>query len=269
MFGFFRKKKMRRVFVASSVSEKGLVRSENQDAVLCEAEAGLFAVADGMGGGSEGALASKWVAEALDEVAKANVSLSLAERMELVGEMLKRANRRIRLRAAECGHKTMGTTVALILVDPLDLSQAKVCHAGDSRVYRLRGGTLQPLTRDHTVGCELGSAAQAGGYARGCGSRRNPLSHVLTRAVGTEDLLRLEWMDIGLERGDRFLLCTDGVHDVMEDEDIRAILPGGTTSETVARISKRVMERGAPDNFSIVCVDVVAGEKPKSDLGNG
>lgn len=261
MFGFFRKKQT--VFVASSVSEKGLVRADNQDSVVCEVGAGLFAVADGMGGGSEGALASKWVAESLEEVAKSKVRLSLAERMELVGEMIKRANRRIRLRAAECGHKTMGTTVAIMLADPHDLSQAKICHAGDSRVYRLRGGTLQPLTRDHTVGCELGSAAQAGGYARGCGSRRNPLSHVLTRAVGTEDLLRLEWMDIGLERGDRFLLCTDGVHDVMEDDDLRAVLPGGTAAEAVARISKRVTERGAPDNFSIVCVDVVAGEKPK------
>jgi protein phosphatase len=70
-------------------------------------------------------------------------------------------------------------------------------------------------------------------------------------------------MDIGLERGDRFLLCTDGVHDVMEDDDIRAILPGGTPAEVAARISARVTERGAPDNFSIVCVDVVAGEQPK------
>lgn len=252
------------MFVAASVCERGLVRADNQDTVVCEADAGLFAVADGMGGGSEGALASRWVGESLEEVAKAKVSLSLAERMELVGEMLKRANRRIRLRAAECGHKTMGTTVALILVDPRDLSQAKVCHAGDSRVYRIRGGTLQPLTRDHTVGCELGSAAQAGGYARGCGSRRNPLSHVLTRAVGTEDLLRLEWMDIGLERGDRFLICTDGVHDVMEDDDILSILPGGAPADAVGRISKCVVERGAPDNYSLICVDVVAGEPKES-----
>ena len=259
MFGFLCKKKT--VLSAASVSEKGLVRSDNQDSLACEVESGLFAVADGMGGGSEGALASKWVVEALEEVAKAKISLSLAERMELVGEMIKRANRRIRLRVAECGHKTMGTTVALILADTRDLRQAKVCHAGDSRVYRLRGGTLQPLTRDHTVGCELDTAAQASGYPRGGMSRRNPLSHVLTRAVGTDDLLRLEWLDISMERGDRFLLCTDGVHDVLEDGDIRAILQGGTPAEAVARISERVTGRGAPDNFSIICVDVIAGEK--------
>ena len=258
MFGLFRKKKT--VLVSSAVSEKGLVRSDNQDSLVCEEESGLFAVADGMGGGSEGALASKWVCESLDEVAKAKVNLSLAERMELVGEMVKRANRRIRLRVAECGHKTMGTTVALILADTRDFKQAKVCHAGDSRVYRLRGGTLQPLTRDHTVGCELDTAAQASGYARGGMSRRNPLSHVLTRAVGTEDLLRLEWLDIGLERGDRLLLCTDGVHDVLEDDKIRAILPGGTPAEAVARISERVLDLGAPDNFSIICVDVAAAK---------
>jgi len=262
LMSLFGKKKSK--FVAASTSEKGLVRSDNQDTVVCECGAGLFAVADGMGGGSEGALASKWVGEALEDVAKAKVSLSLAERMELVGEMIKRANKRIRMRAAECGHKTMGTTVALMLVDPGDLSQAKICHAGDSRVYRLRGGTLQPLTRDHTVGCELGVAAAAGGYARLCASRRNPLSHILTRAVGTEDLLRLEWLDIGLERGDRFLLCTDGVHDVMEDDDLRAALPGGTPASAAARISEKVLSRGAPDNFSIVCVDVVAGEKPNA-----
>ena len=150
-----------------------------------------------------------------------------------------------------------------MLVDPLDLSQAKVCHAGDSRVYRLRGGTLQPLTRDHTVGCELSRAAEAKGFSSSVVSRRNPLSHVLTRAVGTEDLLRLEWLDIGLERGDRFLLCTDGVHDVMEDEDLRSVLPGGTPEEAVSRICKQVTDKGAPDNFSVVCVDVVAGERPK------
>lgn len=262
MLWFFRRKKT--VFVAASCSEKGLVRAENQDSTLIDEAAGLFAVADGMGGGAEGALASKWVCESLDEVAKAKVSLSLGERMELVGEMIRRANRRIRMRAAECGHKAMGTTVALMLADQGDLSQAKVCHAGDSRVYRLRGGTLQPLTRDHTVGCELSRAAEAKGHSSGIVSRRNPLSHVLTRAVGTEDLLRLEWLDIGLERGDRFLLCTDGVHDVMEDADLRAALPGGTPAEAVARISEKVVERGAPDNFSILCVDVVAGERPGS-----
>ena len=266
MFGFLRRK--RTVFVAASASDRGLVRADNQDSVLCDAGAGLFAVADGMGGGSEGALASQWVREALDDVAKAKVSLSLAERMELVGEMLKRANRRIRLRTADCGHKTMGTTVALMLADTRDLSQAKICHAGDSRVYRLRGGTLQPLTRDHTVGCELGRAAASKGYpVRDCGSRRNPLSHVLTRAIGTEDLLRLEWLDISLERGDRMLLCSDGVHDVLEDDEIGSLLSGGTPSEAVARIAESVRGRGAPDNYSIVCVDVVAGERPSSSGG--
>ena len=246
-------------FAASSVSACGLVRKENQDNVLSLPETGLFCVADGMGGGKGGALASQWVCESLANAVR-DVSfdaLGGEERIRFLGDALQEVNSRVRAYAKEQGFKSMGSTVVLLVPDPRDRAHPYVAHAGDSRVYRMRRGELQLLTNDHTVGGELSRKTVSRREAEDLGSRGNPLSHILTRAVGTEFKVRPEWQTIDLKIGDRLLLCTDGVHDMLSDKEIAEAMRGRKTPEEIAhRLETEIVAAGAGDNYSLICIEV-------------
>lgn len=246
--------------VAFATSARGLVRRDNQDSFVCDAQHAFLCVADGMGGGAEGATASRWTCEDISAACLA-AGDDVAAREEAVGDALKEVNSRIRSYAKEHGYKSMGTTVVGFIANPGDAMLARVFHAGDSRIYRLRYGRLDLLTRDHTVGSELGSAMAAGGdlQAQALKARSNPLSHILTRAVGTEMIVRPEWKTMDVQRGDRFLLCSDGVHDMLDDAEIAALLASAATPRVaVARIEAAVLKAGANDNYTILCAYVVA-----------
>ena len=121
MFGFGKKKRLKTVCV--TVSETGLVRKDNQDSVFVDRAKTVFCVADGMGGGSEGATASRFVCE---EIEKAVTAKTLAERMEAVEAAVVAANDRIRAYAKERDFKQMGSTVAVLLLDPSDSRRAAI-----------------------------------------------------------------------------------------------------------------------------------------------
>ena len=246
-------------FAVASVSACGLVRKENQDHLLSLPDAGFFCVADGMGGGKGGALASQWVCEGLSLVVNSPEypAVSGAGRASFAVEALQQANDRIRAYARGQGYKSMGSTVAFIVFDPSDWSHPSIVHAGDSRIYRMRRGELQQLTRDHTVGVELSRKTHSRTEAQKLGSRSNPLTHILTRAVGTEFRVRPDRQTIDAKVGDRFLLCSDGVHDMLSDEEIAAAMRGWRQpEEIVRRLEKGVLAAGAGDNYSMVLVEV-------------
>ena len=255
MFGFGRKKKLKAVCVTAS--ETGSVRKDNQDSLFVDKAKTLFCVADGMGGGSEGATASRFVCE---EIEKAVAAKTLAERMEAVEAAIVAANDRIRAYAKERDFKQMGSTVAVLLLDPSDGRRASICHVGDSRIYRIRRRTAELLTHDHTIGGQLGDMTK-GVLAAGFKSRTNPLAHVLTRAIGATDKVEGDWMKIDVADGDRFLICSDGVHDVVSDARIGVILscPDGL-KEASRRLTEEVVRHGAPDNFSYVMVETGGGK---------
>ncbi|MGN0852762.1 MAG: PP2C family protein-serine/threonine phosphatase [Kiritimatiellia bacterium] len=239
-------------FRAAGMSDVGLVRKENQDRYFCHPETGVFCVADGMGGGQEGARASQWTVEALDAV-EASCADTYQARATAA---LQAANDRIRQYAAERGFRMMGTTVAVFRVDPKAPASGLVGHAGDTRIYRLRARRLDPLTTDHTVGSELGRACSSfdGMESRTLKSRQNPLTHVLTRAVGTQLRVNPEWRRVNVCRGDRYLLCSDGVHDMLSDADLCALMSSARNPEgVVENISRAVRAAGAGDNYTIVC----------------
>lgn len=243
-------------FNMAAVSDCGLVRADNQDAFIADPASGFFCVADGMGGGSGGAIASKWTCDALWEAWKKAKELSIQEREEILNASLQEVNVRIRTHAAEQGFKVMGTTVAVLLQDREMRARGRIIHVGDSRVYRFRHGRLDALTKDHTVGNELGTAIAStqATRAKSLKSRSNPLTHILTRAVGTEMRVRPEWKSIDIQRGDRFLLCSDGVHDMLSENEIVEILRKSFTPRAaVARFSTAIREAGAADNYTILC----------------
>jgi len=245
-------------FEMATVTDAGLVRRENQDAYLALPVHGFFCVADGMGGGQGGALASRWLCDELAAVARTDARLDPPARLAQVEETLQRVNARIRAHADEKGYRMMGTTLAAVVFDPALTGKAKIVHVGDSRVYLLRKGVLEPLTRDHTVGNELSRMVTNDRATESdLKSRRNPLTHILTRAVGTELRVRAESRTVETRRGDRFILCTDGVHDLLSDADLLAFFRRGAPAASVAKAADAIRAAGATDNFTLVCFDVV------------
>ena len=235
-----------------SVSETGLVRKENQDHVLCLANAGLFAVADGMGGGADGALASEIVCE---ELAKGAYSGEFPARLDEIAAAVAAANERILAHAKKHGFRQMGSTVAVLAIDDFPHGRGAIGYVGDSRVYRIRDGAAALLTRDHSIGAELESEignAAAGRFS----SRSNPLAHILTRVVGMKEKLVLEWRKIDVSPGDRFVVCSDGVHDVIETEELAGLIAQGDLSLAADSLGREVVKRGAPDNYSFAIVEI-------------
>ena len=245
---------------ACARTDRGLVREDNQDCFACEPAEGFLCVADGMGGGEGGALASQWCCEALREARAASRGQPLGAVEAAVDAAVQAANARIRGYARLNGYKTMGTTAVALLLEPEEGFRARVFHVGDSRLYRFRNARLDLLTRDHTVGNELGRAMSSSSMdqARSLQARSNPLTHILTRAVGTEMRARPEWRTVDVQRGDRFLLCSDGVHDMLADGVIGTLLrEARSPRDAVARIEAAVRQAGAGDNYTIVCAFVV------------
>jgi len=243
-------------FDAAAATDRGLVRADNQDAYVVHPDEFFLSVADGMGGGADGALASAWIKEEFVKLLELP-PVSFRERVARTGAALEAANARIRAYMKERGIKMMGSTAAVLMADPARPARGVIAHVGDSRIYRWRKGKGTLLTRDHTVGDELGRALVSDVQAAALKSRKNPLSHILTRAVGTGFKVRPDWRKVDLRAGDRYLLCTDGVHDVLSNEQVSALLGRAKTSaDAVNAVARDVVARGAPDNYTLICVFV-------------
>ena len=246
-------------FDVAAATDCGLVRADNQDSYLMRKEEFFLAVADGMGGGADGALASAWICEEFAKFLELP-PVSFRERLAKAGAALADANTRIRAYIKERGIKMMGSTAALLMADPSRPTRGAIAHVGDSRIYRWRKGGGKLLTRDHTVGDELGRALVDDTQAAAVKSRKNPLSHILTRAVGTGFKVRPDWRKIDLRADDRYLLCTDGVHDVLSNEQVSALLGRAKTpADAVKAFAREVVARGAPDNYTLVCAFAANG----------
>ena len=229
MFDFFGRKRLK--IECRSICDRGLARNDNQDCVFASADAGLFCVADGMGGADGGALASRIVCRCMEVVPSGG---DFERRIFAVDRAILAANAEVRRRAAGLGFERMGSTAAVLLVDPAVPARAAIANVGDSRVYRRRGIRLECLTEDH---------------------RNGAYSHLLTKAVGAADSLEPDWVHASVCRGDVWLVCSDGVHEMVPDSTINALIArGGPASEIAARIEDCVRRAGARDNYSIVVV---------------
>ncbi len=236
LFGFRRKEASPVAATVPSVSasETGLARTDNQDHVFVDDVRLVYCVADGVGGGSDGAYASELVCANLKMVTYA-ADDTFKSRTSAVEKAIEDANAALFARARERSVPLIASTVAALVLDPANPRHAAVCHVGDSRIYRIRRGMPELLTRDHRLG---------GG-------------HVLTRAVGASETVRPEWLEIDSTDSSRFLLCTDGVHDVVSAGRLAAFVSAAPTLElAAARLSADVVRQGAPDNYSLVLLEV-------------
>ena len=221
----------------------GLVRRENEDSIVASPGERLWAVADGMGGHARGAWASQTVCAAL---AATPLGHSLNGDCERVADALEHANELIVAEGEKSGH-TVGTTVVALLVSGDRLA---CLWSGDSRCYRLRGGTLRQLTRDHSQVAELVDA----GLITEEEARHHPLGNVVTRAIGVARGLALDVVEDALAPGDSLLLCSDGLNKCLNDAEIADTLAGRDPEEGCGALVAAVLDRGAPDNVSVILV---------------
>ena len=230
-------------FEFASRTDVGLRRKVNEDSMLVQPERGLWAIADGMGGHAAGDVASAKVIEALSGLPAAP-SLDLFVGRAVTA--LQDTNRElIRLARSGLEQRTIGSTVVALAID----GPRFICFwAGDSRAYRVRGGQIERLTRDHSLVQDLVDA----GLIEASEAETHPDAHVITRAVGAKDTLIVERLPGDVLSGDQFVLASDGLTRVVADEEILQAVTEMTPGRAVHSLVETVLARGAPDNVSII-----------------
>lgn len=239
----------------AAATDVGRVRQYNEDAFL--AEPPLFVVADGMGGHHAGDVASALVVERLAPLAgTVPASGRPAVQIEAVVAELQEVNRLlIDTRDGGRDGPQMGTTaVGLAVVDHDGIPSWLVFNVGDSRAYRLTSGRLTQITRDHSVVQHLIDE----GYLPPELARSHPKRHVITRALGVDDELDVDAWVLPMVAGERFLLCSDGLTEELDDDVIEAVLAAGRPAdETTHELVEMAIDRGGSDNITAVVIDVV------------
>lgn len=240
---------------ASARSDVGRARATNEDFFAIQPDHQLYLVADGMGGHGNGEVASRLatisVCESIAEAPKSGWGRESAVEpvQQTLREALETANKAVFKAVAEDSELTgMGATmVAMMFLD----HQAVVAHVGDSRIYRLRSGRFDQLTEDHTW---VGQQVAAGELSLE-EARSHPFRNVVTRALGGEANLEVELASHSIELGDVYLLCTDGLTTVLEDDEIRSIVAEGDELEaTCGALIEAANDRGGPDNVTVMLV---------------
>lgn len=240
-------------------SDPGRVRSQNEDSFLiCTRPDGLFtfaAVADGVGGRMAGEVASRLCLTTLfeewDRLNREGIfdTMTLTAIPEFLSETVRKANENVfRAAASQPLENRMCTTVAALF---LAQKKAFTVHLGDSRIYRVRNGEIMQLTHDHSLVAEL---MDAGAIAPD-EARNHPLAHVISRSVGVCETVQPEICVFEHVPGDRWLLCSDGLSDVVEADEIRdAVWNAYDPADVVHGLLKLALSRGGPDNITAVCL---------------
>ena len=246
----------------AGATDRGRVRSRNEDRFVADGDLKLFAVVDGMGGHSGGDLASGTIAEAVTAFIRETATDSdktwpegmdarlsaLANRLQVA---IRSANRTLAARAQEnAALDGSGATLAAALFGDGDVA---ISHVGDCRAYLLRNGSLAQMTRDHSVVAEQ----MALGLIDAQAARTHPLRHVVTRAVSGQAGMAVDTLELKIQPGDRLLLCSDGIHGVLTDKEIADIV--GDRQRPLDELCRAAIDqansRGGPDNCTAVVIE--------------
>jgi len=227
---------------SAAETHAGRRRRTNEDSVVSLPEVGLWAVADGMGGHDAGDFASRAIAEALAGLRRPG---SLTELVDQVDDVLGTINARLRDHSERCCEgRTVGSTVVTLMSNG-DVGVA--LWAGDSRLYRVRGGEMTQVTRDHNPMADLLDDGLIGEHT----ARRRD-SNIVTRAVGGQGQLFLDVAVFDVRPADVFLLCSDGLYRELSDQEIRAALSADDPDVCAPSLIEASLARGARDNVSVV-----------------
>lgn len=228
------------------------MRAGNEDHLLLDGDIGLFVVADGMGGHQAGEVASHLavatVAADLRAVHEAGPGLDGDVPTLRLRDALRRANARVYAAGASDPALTgMGTTLTVLM---MGTDEAVIGSVGDSRAYLVRGGQASQLTHDDTwLVTMLGLEG-----ARDAAARAHPMRHVLTSIIGTRDGGTPEVLAVPVQSGDLFVLTTDGLHNVVDDETLARLAASAPPAEAAARLVQEALARHTTDNVTVVVV---------------
>jgi len=243
---------------AVELTDTGRVRSHNEDAIGSNRDAGLFVLADGMGGYNAGEVASSiavktvkdLVSEAVEREDRADPEpdTGLMRQTIVLRDAISRANKIIHQTAqSQASCEGMGTTIVACLFYDNRLS---IAHVGDSRLYRVRDNRLEQITMDHSLLQEL---VDRGFYTREEAERATNRNYV-TRALGVEATVKVDLAEIDVEPDDMFLLCSDGLPDMVDDKEIH--LTVSTFSASLDIIGQQLIQlsndHGGKDNISVI-----------------
>lgn len=244
----------------SGLTDPGQVRPENEDSITTRPEIGLAVLADGMGGHQAGEVASGMAVEVvtrhfLDVFTCHNSNgeddvVDNSLEAKTTGEAIRLANAAIyELAQTRPDYAGMGSTIAVAVFYG---NHVCIGHVGDSRVYRFRQGILEQLTEDHSVVQELLNR----GLVTPEEARTTIGKNLVTRALGVDPDVTPDVDEQALQREDVYLLCSDGLTEVLEDGDIELLLMeyGRNLEETARQMVARANERGGPDNISVILV---------------
>jgi PPM family protein phosphatase len=259
-------------FQAFGLSDTGCVRKQNEDYYLVDEDLGLYVVCDGLGGHASGEVASKTCAEVLRESVAAGRGIIESYRAErssanraqlgsLLQSAIQKANAKVfALSESDPALKGMGTTVAALLVAQ-DI--AILAHVGDSRIYLERAEKFHVLTQDHKVSAEL---ARQGVWSKE-EAARSPYADVLTRAVGPQEFVQVDLLQLELVPGDLFLICSDGLYRYFKGREF----PDAAARTEVSRLPGEMIELarrgGGKDNITAVVVKALEDSRMAAAMG--
>jgi PPM family protein phosphatase len=243
------------------LTDPGKVRKNNEDSLLVGEgrDETLFVVADGIGGFEAGEVASSIAVDVLKDVGPS----------DSLEDAIREANRRILAAArGDARFQGMGTTVVAMRFggtgeEPI----AQISHVGDSRAYLLRGEELKPVTEDHSLVAEL---VRSGDLTRDQASE-HPQKNLITRALGAEDEVDVDTVVLPVEPGDRLLLCSDGLSDMIPETRMLMILTSNPENpeRAVRALVSAALEAGGADNVTVVVVDVREEDPPVEETHRG
>lgn len=256
-------------FSYGNLSDTGKVREKNEDyfGTTSTPHGILFLVCDGMGGHKGGQRASRLAVEVIqNSVIDSNSNDPVA----LLDTAQKTANEKIiEEAAADPGLTGMGTTSVALLLQPGNKPKAWISHVGDSRIYRIRQGRIEAITIDHSVVMEMVKH----GIITAEQARTHPKSNVITQALGSKETIKPDTIEIEVCKNDRYILCSDGLTDLVEDEEILKLSKGNSHQELAEKLVHLANEYGGIDNSTVQVIDIEKGPKsarlkPKDATGS-
>ncbi|MBO8158513.1 Stp1/IreP family PP2C-type Ser/Thr phosphatase [Thermosyntropha sp.] len=232
------------------ISDQGLVRHRNEDNYLIKESQGLFVVCDGMGGHKGGHIASNL---AVQIIADETENLDTKQIIDLIDQIIKKANSRIweiGQNDPECYE--MGTTITACVIDQ---NKLHIWHVGDSRLYIIRNNEIKQITRDHTLAEQM----IADGLFKDGESSNTLFSHILTRALGISEEIEVDHYTEEISCNDIILICTDGLSNMLKDEEILAIIitsADNCIEKTARELLNKALENGGYDNITLILIQI-------------
>ena len=230
---------------AEYLSHVGAVRQNNEDAIFCDSEAGVFVVADGIGGKEAGEVASATAVRVVAEKCWAHPD---AEPSEMLREAFYEANDFLHSKGRRPALDGMGTTMTAAVCTEEKIT---IVHVGDSRAYLINREGISQLTKDHSLVAQL----QRDGKLTAEEAKNHPRRNILTRAIGQDALVEVDMLEVPWGPGDYLLLCSDGLYNLVDDEEMKeSTVRSAVLSTAVEFLAETAYNRGGYDNISLIIV---------------